>query len=80
MATLSERLDTLVRPMDPSRHSAEIARIRSCKALSDLEALARDGWLTAPTRGPRLKLVRHGSGTFLVVEYDDGWSKTISQG
>ena len=26
------------------------------------------------------KLVRHGSGTFLVVSYEDGWSKTISQG
>lgn len=79
-ATFHERLHALIRPLDPTAHAAEIKRLQSAKNLGDLEAIARDGWITPGTRDPRLKLVRHGSGTFLVIEYNDGWSKTMSQG
>lgn len=79
MPSVDERVRTLLRPLDPERHAAEIAKLRACRAVADLERLARDGWLTGPGPGPRLKLVRHGSGLFLVVEYVDGWSKTLSQ-
>jgi hypothetical protein len=75
-----ERLASLLGGLDPARHAGEIARLSACKALTDLDALARDGWLTPAGTNPRVKLVRHGSGTFLVVSYDDGWSRTLSQG
>lgn len=80
MASFSDRIAALCAPLDPVRHGAELARLRACRALTDLDAVARDGWLTPATQKVRLKLVRHGSGTFLVVSYEDGWSKTISQG
>ena len=78
--TLPQRIETLCGGLDPKAHASEIARLRGCRSLADLEALAREGWLTAATTGVRLRLVRHGSGTFLVVSYDDGWTKTLSQG
>lgn len=71
-------LERLVGPLDPTHHAQEIARLRSCRTLADLEALARDGWLGPSPREPRLKLVRHGSGTFLVVAYEGGWSSRLS--
>lgn len=79
-ASFADRLAALCAPLDPVKHAAELARLRACRGLPDLDAIARDGWLTAPGPKVRLKLVRHGSGTFLVVSYEDGWSKTLSQG
>lgn len=79
MSALAERVAVLTRGLDPTRHADEIGRLRGCRALADLEALARDGWLTRATTGERLRLVRHGSGTFLVVAYVDGWTRTLSQ-
>ena len=78
--TFQERLHALTRPLDPVKHNVEIKRLETAKKLADLEAIAREGWITPGTKDPRLKLVRHGSGTFLVIEYNDGWSKTMSQG
>ncbi|MEQ1506818.1 MAG: hypothetical protein ABMB14_31615 [Myxococcota bacterium] len=77
--SVGERVATLVRGMDATRHADEIARLQRCRTVADLEAAARDGWLTARPTGERLRLVRHGSGTFLVVAYDDGWTRTLSQ-
>ncbi len=80
MKRFEDRVAELVCGLDPVRHTREIARLSACRTLADLEAIARDGWLTPVVTNPRIKLVRHGSGTFLVVSYDDGWSKTLSQG
>jgi hypothetical protein len=77
---LEERLAKLLAPLDPVRHARERDRLQRARSLADLDALAREGWLTPQGENPRLKLVRHGSGTFLVVSYDDGWSSTVSQG
>ena len=79
MTALAGRLETLVRGLDPAKHADEIRRLQACRVLADLEALSRDGWLSSRTTGERLKLVRHGSGTFLVVAYVDGWTRTLSQ-
>lgn len=78
MSSFAISLDRLVAPLDPARHAAEIAKLRACRSLPDLERLAQEAWLTPGTRDPRLKLVRHGSGTFLVVQYDDGWSTRLA--
>jgi hypothetical protein len=77
--TFDQRLAALLAGLDPEKHARERAKLVACRSLADLEALARDGWLT-PAGNPRIKLVRHGSGTFLVVNYDDGWSSTLAQG
>jgi hypothetical protein len=74
-------LAQLCAKMDPQKHADELALLSSARRIEDLEWLAENngGWLTKGTRDPRLKLVRHGTGTFLVVSYNDGWSTTISQ-
>jgi hypothetical protein len=83
-------IDPLVTPLDATKHAREIARLRQCRSVADLDNLAREGWLISDPlpgagragsdpRDPRLKLIRHGSGTFMVVEYVDGWSKRLSQ-
>ncbi|MEZ4237759.1 MAG: hypothetical protein R3F59_16755 [Myxococcota bacterium] len=77
-APFADRLDTLVRPLDPARHAHEIALLQRCRSLPELEGLV--GWLSPEGQAVRLKLVRHGSGTLLVVSYDQGWSSTLSQG
>lgn len=74
-------LAKLVAGMDADKHAHERALLESCRRLEDLEWLAENngGWLTKSKRDPRLKLVRHGTGTFLVVSYNDGWSTTVCQ-
>lgn len=74
-------LAQLVAKMDSATHAAERALLESCRRVEDLEWLAENngGWLTKGSKDPRLKLVRHGTGTFLVVSYNDGWSTTVSQ-
>ena len=76
---LRSRIATLVAGLDPSHHANEIATLQSCRGLDQLEALAAEGWLSAEGTAKRLRLVRHGSGTFLIVEYDDGWTRTLSR-
>lgn len=80
MAPFDRRLAELLAGLDPAAHAAEIARRRACRALADLDALAVTGWLTPEGARKRVRLVRHGSGTFLLVEYEDGWTKTLSRG
>ena len=74
-------LAKLVGGLDPARHAVEIDKLTRCRRVEDLQWLAENngGWRTDNPRGKRLKLVRHGSGTYLVVQYDDGWSTTLSQ-
>lgn len=74
-------LSALIAPLDPAAHAEEIKKLQSCRQIADLAHLASTdgGWLTARRTDPRLKLVRHGTGTYLVVRYDDGWSSTLSQ-
>lgn len=79
MSSFQFNLDKLTDGLDPARHATEIDKLRRARSVDDLAALARHGWLTPGTKDPRLKLIRHGSGTYLVVEYVDGWSKTICQ-
>lgn len=77
--TFPERVALLIEGLSPAAHPAEIAALRACRALPDLERLAAAGWLTAEGARKRVRLVRHGSGTFLLVEYEDGWTKTLSR-
>lgn len=80
MKSFPERLAALTAPLDPTTHAKELDLLRACRSVADLDARARDGWISPDGQRVRLKLVRHGSGTFLVVQYDQGWSKTLSQG
>lgn len=78
------RFDEVIRrltgPLDAEAHAVEVATLKRCRSLRDLEQIAADGgWLTPGTADPRLKLVRHGSGAFLIVSYEDGWSSTVSR-
>jgi len=66
---LSQGLD------DPAYASASRA-IRRCRTRADLDALV-DTWLTPPS-DQRLKLIRHGVGTYMVVRYEDGWTSRLS--
>ena len=75
-----DRLRALLAGLNPATHAGEIAKLRACRSLPALEALAQVGFLTPEGRGTRVRLVRHGSGTFLLVAYEDGWTKTLSQG
>jgi hypothetical protein len=79
MSSFHFNLDTLIEPLSATRHAGEIRMLQRCRSVDDLANLAREGWLTPGSKDPRLKLVRHGSGTYLIVEYVDGWSKTVSQ-
>ena len=80
MSDFSNRLDQLVQPLDAEKHAFEIARLKKCRSATDLDRVAKDGggWLTPGTKDPRLKLVKHGTGTFIVVNYVDGWSSRLS--
>jgi hypothetical protein len=79
MSSFEFNLDILVESLDPNRHAHEIRTLQGCRRVDDLANLASHGWLTPGGKDPRIKLVRHGSGTYLLVEYVDGWSKTVSQ-
>ena len=79
MSSFQFNLEKLTEPLSPTRHAQEIRTLQRCRSVDDLANLAQQGWLTPGSKDPRLKLVRHGSGTYLIVEYVDGWSKTVSQ-
>jgi hypothetical protein len=80
MSAFDSGITTLVAGMEPGRHAAEISRLRACRSVQDLDAIVgQGGWLSPASQKKRLKLVKHGSGTFLVVEYVDGWSTRVSQ-
>ncbi len=71
-------LAALVGQIDSTHWPDEVQRLKGIRSLRDLEMLAQDGWISTGSRDPRLKLVRHGSGTFLVVKYVDGWSTRVA--
>jgi hypothetical protein len=70
-------LAKLVAGVDATRHGPEIARLTACRSKRDLDALAAGGWLSSNPQEPRLKLVKHGTGTFIVVQYVNGWSSRL---
>ncbi|MCO4746840.1 MAG: hypothetical protein KC912_18735 [Proteobacteria bacterium] len=71
-------LDTLIAGLDPEKHRVEIKTLKRCRTLEQLDALGNQ-WLTPGSRDPRLKLIKHHTGTFLVLEFVDGWGTTMSQ-
>lgn len=81
MARFADALDTLIEGLDPEQHAAEIQRLRRCRSVKDLDALAEEsrGFLTPQGEKVRLRLVKHGTGTFLVLAYEEGWGTTLSQ-
>ena len=74
---LQTLLDALSEPNQGDAHRA-LAR---CRSVRDLERLARTdlGWLQPASADPRLRLVKHNTGTFLILSYDDGWGTTLVQ-
>ncbi|MFT7518389.1 MAG: hypothetical protein ACI9MC_000520 [Kiritimatiellia bacterium] len=78
MSNFRSALDELLRPLDATLHADALKALRRCRRTTDLADLASDGWLDSEVDGKRRKLIKHGSGTFLVVEYEDGWSKRLS--
>ena len=79
MADFGFHLDRLIDGLDPAKHAVEIRELRRCRSVDDLQRKAdQGGWLTPGTRDPRLKLIRHNSGTYLVVTYTDGWTTRLS--
>jgi hypothetical protein len=77
MSAFDDALRTLLKPL--SAHPDAAARLRRCRNLEDLNrVITAGGWLSPPGSAPRIKLVRHGSGTWLVVAYDEGgWSTRL---
>ncbi len=79
MADFRFHLQALIDGLDPDRHQVEIGKLQACRSVRDLERIAASGgWLTPGSRDPRIKLVRHMSGTFLVVRYEDGWTTRLA--
>lgn len=80
MARFDEDLAHLLGAFDAATHPDAAARLRRCRSVRDLDAVASTdgGWLESSVN-PRLRLVKHGSGTFLVLSYDDGWGTTLVQ-
>ena len=76
MTDLRTVVRALVEPLDPVAHHQAVHTLQRVRRADDLHALA-GRWLTDGP-GKRLKLVKHGVGTFLVVEYDDGWTTRLS--
>ena len=81
MTRFQTSLTALLAPLDPDTYRNAIARFRRCRRVSDMERIADTdlGWLEPEGENPRLRLVKHGSGTFLILSYDDGWGTTLSQ-
>ena len=78
MAQFDFHLTRLIETLDAQTWSREVATLQRCRTVDDLRRIVDGGgWLTAGSRDPRLKLVRHLSGTYLVVKYDDGWTTTM---
>ena len=81
MSGFAKDLKGLCDALDPVRHrhaKAILERVRNRPELVEL-AQTQDGWLGGPVGSVRVKLVLHGTGTFLVVQYEDGWSTTLAK-
>ena len=80
MQSFSASLGELIDALDPERDAAAVATLKRCRRFEDLDALAGEGgWLNPQGTQPRLRLVKHGSGTFLVLAYEDGWGTTLGK-
>lgn len=76
-----DSLAALMAPLDAAAHPVAVQRLSRCRRVADLERIAATdlGWLEPASADPRLRLVKHNSGTFLVLSYDDGWGTTLVQ-
>ena len=80
MQSFQDSLKTLIAALDPAVQGAAIEALKKCRRFEDLDRLAADGgWLNPQGTKPRLRLVKHGSGTFLILSYDEGWGTTLVQ-
>lgn len=71
-------LRALLAQLDPQEHAPAIRILERCKGQCQMEDIARIGWLEPENKEGRLRLVKHGSGTFLVVRYVDGWTNRVA--
>ncbi len=79
MADFTFHRNALIDGLDANKHTVEIKTLKRCRSVKDLEAIVNQGgWLTPGSRDPRVKLVRHMSGTYLLVRYEDGWTTRIA--
>ena len=80
MTEFQRCLAALIAQMDPAVHDAEIQRLRGCRSIRDLDDIAGapGGWLSPHPQPSRLRLVKNGLVTFLVVRYDDGWTSRVA--
>ena len=76
MTNLRDVKRELSQGLDDPAYVAALRAIRRCRSRADLDALV-DTWLTPPS-DQRLKLIRHGVGTYMVVRYEDGWTSRLS--
>lgn len=75
--SFAESLKTLLDAVD---HPDAVAALKRCRSPADLDRLAQSGgWLTPQGIQPRVRLVKHGSGTFLLLAYDEGWGTTLAK-
>ncbi len=76
-----DSLAALIAPLDADAHPEAVRRLSRCRRVADLERMAAEdlGWLESAKADPRYRLVKHNSGTFLVLSYDDGWGTTLVQ-
>ncbi len=74
-------MTVLLEALNAPEHTDAVAKLKRCRRVSDLERIAKTdlGWLQPPDRDPRLRLVKHNTGTFLVLSYADGWGTTLVQ-
>jgi len=80
MRSFKESIDTLLAVLDPAVQGSAIETLKKCRRFEDVDALAQNGgWLNPQGTKPRLRLVKHGSGTFLILSYDEGWGTTLVQ-
>lgn len=81
MQPFAASLQTLVAGLDPAAHAHEIALLERCTSTRDLTRLAETdrGFLTPSGPKQRLRLVKHHSGTFLVLSFEEGWGTTLCQ-
>jgi len=75
---LQKVVDALVEELDAELHGHAINVLLRCRTREQLDALA-GAWLSQSPQ-PMLRLVCHGGGTYLVVHYDDGWTRRLAMG
>ena len=80
MPSFDVSIANLIGQIDDDEWPLEVDRLRRVRSKKDLDLIVdTGGWISTKPRDPRLKLVRHNSGTYLVVKYVDGWSTRVSQ-